>query len=55
MRVRHNRTRVGQDGADGELATMLTRRVGELGFLLARPRGFEPLTFAFGGGSSTLI
>jgi len=33
----------------------MTRRVGELGFLLARPRGFEPLTFAFGGGSSALI
>ena len=33
----------------------MTRRVGESGFLLARPRGFESLTFAFGGGSSTLI
>jgi len=30
----------------------MTRRVGELGFLLARPRGFERLTFAFGGGLS---
>ena len=53
---RHNQCPLVKSRNIAELQHLaMTRRVGESGFLLARPRGFEPLTFAFGGGSSTLI